>query len=271
MARLAAALAAAACAASPPSQAKEEPLWEVGAGIGVLGYEDYRGAGSSHVYPFPIPYLAYNGPFLKADKEGLHGALFHQPWVELNLSFDASPPVSNDRTRSGLLQLRPLIEGGVSLDFHLWRSEEFKLDFKVPMREAFTIQWTPEAIGWTVTPGFNVEVDDPRLGGWKYSSYIGPLFASKQYNNYFYTVPPQDATPGRSAYQATGGYAGTQFNWTIWKRYRNRWMGIYLRYDTLDDAVFADSPLVRRNYYWNAGFFISWILARSSRTVDVAD
>ena len=273
--RLAAAAAASAAlaTAAPILHAKEEPLWEVGLGIGVLGYEDYRGAGSSHVYPVPIPYLIYNGPFLKADKNGLHGALFHQPWVELSLSFDATTPVSNDRTRSGLTDLRPTVEAGLELDFHLWRSDDnrFKLEFKIPMREAFTIQAPPEAIGWTLTPGLDVEVADPAMGGWKLSSFIGPLFASKQYNNYFYSVPPQDASPDRPAYQASGGYAGTQFNWTISRRYPNHWVGIYLRYDTLAGAIFDDSPLVRRDYYWTAGFFVSWIVSRSSRMVEVAN
>ena len=266
-------LGAALGAASPALHAKEEPLWEIGLGVGVLGYEDYRGAGSSHVYPVPVPYLVYNGPFLKADKDGLHGALFRQRWVELNLSFDATTPVSNDRTRSGLTDLRPTVEAGLSLDFHLWRSDDkrFKLDFKIPMREAFTLQAPPQAIGWTLTPGFDVAVLDPALGGWKLSSFIGPLFASKQYNDYFYSVPAQDASPGRPAYEASGGYAGTQFNWTISRRYPKRWVALYLRYDTLAGAVFEDSPLVRRQYYWTAGLFVSWVVGRSSRMVEVAD
>ncbi len=48
-----------------PAHAKDEPLWEYGFGIGVLGYNDYRGAESSHVFPVPVPYLVYNGPFDK--------------------------------------------------------------------------------------------------------------------------------------------------------------------------------------------------------------
>ena len=79
-----------------------------------MGYDDYRGANSSHVFPVPVPYVVYNGPFLKADHEGVHGTLFNRPWVELKLSFDATLPVSNDRTRSGMTQLKPTVEGGLS-------------------------------------------------------------------------------------------------------------------------------------------------------------
>ena len=108
-------LAAAVCYA--PLHAAEQPLWEVGLGIGVLGYENYRGADTSHVYPVPVPYVAYNGPILKADQEGVRGFLFDRKWVEVNLSGDFTMPVSNDRTRSGMPQLKPTIEAGVMVGF----------------------------------------------------------------------------------------------------------------------------------------------------------
>jgi len=80
-----------AAAFAPVSgRAAEEPLWEVGLGVGVLGYDDYRGADSSHVYPVPVPYVLYNGTFLKTDRDGAHARLFDQDWVQLKLSFNAT-------------------------------------------------------------------------------------------------------------------------------------------------------------------------------------
>ena len=38
-----------------------------------------------------------------------------------------------------------------------------------------------------------------------------PLFANRRYNSYFYSVQVQYATPSRPEYQASGGYAGTEF------------------------------------------------------------
>jgi outer membrane protein len=267
---LAAALFA-AVAWSSTIEAEQEPLWEIGLGLGALGYADYRGANSSHVFPAPVPYVNYNGPFLKADREGLHGALVHEKLVELTLSFDAAPPASNDRTRSGMTQLKPTVEAGVSLDFHVWRSDDdrMKIVLKVPLRTVFTIQAPPQDIGWTLTPGVDIQLDDPRLNGWKLGFFTGPLFADRRYNNYFYTVPPQNATSYRPAYEATGGYAGYQFNWTFAKRFPHHWVGAFMRYDTLGGAVFDDSPLVRRDYYWTAGFAIAWMIGRSSQMVEV--
>jgi len=256
-----------------PAQGKEEPLWEYGLGLGALGYADYRGANTSHVYPLPVPYLLYNGPFLKSDKDGLHGKLFNREWVELSLSFDATMPVSNDRTRNSLTELRPTVEAGISLDFHLWRSADARtrIDFKVPVRQAFTLQFPPQPIGWTLTPGFKLNIADAfGHAGWEAGLFAGPLFANRHYNDYFYSVTPQEATESRPAYQATGGYAGTQFVADLTKRYPKYWVGGFVRYDTLAGAVFAESPLVRRENYWAAGVVFGWMIGRSSQMVEVA-
>lgn len=253
--------------------AREEPLWEIGLGTGVLGYENYRGADSSHVFPIPVITFAYNGPILKADKDGLHGALLHQPWLEVNLSFDATLPVSNDATRSGMVQLKPTVEAGIATDVHLWRSEDrsIKLDLRIPIRSAFTLQAPPEDIGWTLTPGFNLQVSTTSMNDWRLGVYLGPLFANRRYNDYFYSVPERNATAERPAYTAAGGYAGSQLLVDLSKHYPHYWIAGFVRYDTLDGAVFEGSPLVQRKYYWSAGFVISWTVARSAREVEVYD
>ena len=257
-----------------PAHAKDEPLWEYGFGIGALGYNDYRGAESSHVFPVPVPYFAYNGPLIKADQEGVRGALFSRPWVDLDLSFDATLPVSNDRTRNGMTELKPTFEVGLQLDLHVWQSEDsrIKLLVRVPLREAFTFQAPPRSIGTTLTPGLKLKADDPwDYAGWEVGIYLGPLFANRRYNSYFYSVPPQNATASRPAYQAPSGYAGTQFVADMSKRFPHYWFGAFARYDNLSGAVFEDSPLVRQENYWSAGFAFAWMIGRSSTIVQVAD
>jgi outer membrane protein len=272
---LAAAFAAAAAACwAAPAMAKEEPLWEFGLGVGALGFEDYRGADSSHVYPIPLPYFVYNGKFLKADRDGVRGTLFNQDWIELNLSANATTPVRNNRERSGMPDLRSTVELGPSLNLHLLRSADarYKFDLQVPLRAALTVESRPHAIGWTFEPRLNLDVADP-LGhvGWSLGVAAGPLFADRRYHRYFYSVAPQYASELRPAYQATGGYAGAQGLLALSKRFANRWVGAYVRYDTLAGAAFADSPLVQRDSYWAFGFGISWMIGRSSQMVDVRD
>jgi MipA family protein len=257
-----------------PVHAKDEPLWEFGLGVGALGFEDYRGANSSHVYPLPVPYFVYNGKFLQADRDGVRGKLFHQDWIDLNVSVNATTPVSNDRARFGMPDLKSTIEVGPSLDLHLLRSDDarVKLDLRLPLRSAFSVQASPRYIGWTFTPRLNLDVADPwGYFGWNLGLAVGPLFADRRYHDYFYTVAPQYATPERPAYQASGGYAGTQTLVALSKRYRTYWVGAYVRYDTLAGAAFIDSPLVQTNRYWSAGIGIAWMISKSSRLVTVPD
>lgn len=266
-------LLAAACW-TVPSQAKEEPLWEFGLGLGAIAFEDYRGSDTVHAYPLPVPYLIYNGKFLKADRDGVRGTLFNQDRLEINVSFNLTTPVRNDAERSGMPDLKSTVELGPSFDVHLFRSEDakFKLDLRMPLRAAATIEGSPQFIGWTFTPRLNLDIADLKwLKGWNLGFLVGPLFADRRYNQYFYSVGSQYATLTRPEYQASGGYAGTQSIAALSKRYPKFWAGAYMRYDTLAGAVFVDSPLVQRRSYWSAGFGFAWMLRRSSRMVQVPD
>jgi outer membrane protein len=266
-------LLAAACW-TVPSHAKEEPLWEFGLGLGAIAFEDYRGSDTVHAYPVPVPYVIYNGKFLKADREGVRGTLFNQDKFEINLSVNLTTPVRNDSERSGMPDLKSTVELGPSFDIHLFRSEDarFKLDLRMPLRAAATIEGSPQVIGWTFTPRFNLDIADLKgLKGWNLGFLAGPLFADRRYNQYFYSVASQYATLSRPEYQASGGYAGTQSIAALSKRYPKFWAGAYMRYDTLTGAVFVDSPLVQRRSYWSAGFGFAWMLRRSSSMVEVPD
>jgi outer membrane scaffolding protein for murein synthesis (MipA/OmpV family) len=269
---IAAALLAVCCAL--PAHAKEVPLWEVGLGAGAIAFEDYRGSNTTHAYPLPVPYVVYNGKFLKADRDGVRGTLFNQNWLEINLSFNLTTPVRNDRERSGMPDLRSTVEIGPSLDFHLFRSDNrrVKFDLRMPLRYAATVESSPRIIGWTFSPRFNVDLRDPfGLPGWNLGLLAGPLFADHRYHDYFYSVAPQFATLSRPEFQAKGGYAGTQTLAALSKRYPKFWVGAYMRYDTLAGAAFVDSPLVQRKSYWTAGFGFAWMIRKSSQIVEIPD
>jgi len=256
------------------AQAKEAPLWEFGLGVGAIAFEDYRGSNTTHAYPLPVPYVVYNGKFLKADRDGVRGTLFNQNWLEINLSFNLTTPVRNDRERSGMPDLRSTVEIGPSFDFHLFRSEnrKVKLDLRMPLRAAATVESSPHIIGWTFSPRFNVDLRDPfGLPGWNLGLLAGPLFADRRYHDYFYSVAPQFATASRPQFQAEGGYAGTQTLAALSKRYPKLWVGAYMRYDTLAGAAFVDSPLVQRKSYWTAGFGFAWMIRKSTQLVEIPD
>ncbi len=265
------ALAVAVCGAA---RAEPRPLWEFGLGAGALIFNDYRGAATVHAYPVPLPYLRYRGKFLRSDQNGLRGMLFNQERFELNLSVNGTTPVRNDSVRHGMPDLRPTLEVGPALDVHLWKTSDTRaqLELRLPVRAAFTVEASPRMIGFFLAPHLNLDLAQHRgAEGWKLGLLAGPLFADHRYDDYFYSVAPPYASAGRPAFQAHGGYAGTQLLAALTRRYPQYWVGVYLRHDTLAGASFADSPLVSRSSYWSGGFGVAWIIRRSAHLVESED
>ena len=261
---------AAALAAAASARAADQPLWEFGLGAGFLALNDYRGADTTHLYLLPVPYFVYRGRLLKADRDGLRELLLEEERVELNVSVSATPPVRNNAARAGMPDLKPTFEIGPQLSVHLWRSNDqrLKLDFRVPARATFTFEAIPRYVGVFVAPSVNLDIAQlPGEGGWKIGLLAGPLFATQRFDDYFYTVAPQYAKAGRPAYQAPGGYSGTQVLASLSRRYPSFWLGAYVNHDSLAGASFAASPLVKSNSYWSAGFAVTWIIRQSTQLV----
>ncbi len=55
----------------------------------------------------------------------------------------------------------------------------------------------------------------------------------------------------------------------ISKRFPRYWVGAYMRYDNLHNAVFENSPLVRQQNYVTGGIGIAWMIGKSKRMVEV--
>jgi outer membrane scaffolding protein for murein synthesis (MipA/OmpV family) len=259
--------------AALPAIAEPLPLWEAGLGVAAVSLPDYRGADASRTYVLPAPYFVYRGEFLKADRNGLRSTLFNSDRVELNLSLNATLPVSskNNSARQGMSSLRPTVELGPTLSLNLWNapSGKMKLDFRTPLRTAVTIESSPRRIGWLFAPNLNLDVREPfGLSGWNLGMLAGPNFQSRDYNSYFYSVGAADATAARPRYDAPGGYAGSQFTAAVSKRFQSYWVGAFLRYDTLGGASFEDSPLVQRKNAVSAGVAVTWVFGQSGTMVE---
>jgi outer membrane protein len=150
------------------------------------------------------------------------------------------------------------------------RADRWKLDLRLPLRAAFSLERSPGFVGSTFSPNLNLDVAGVG-GGWNLGLLTGPVFADRRYHRYYYGVEPAYATPDRPAYQAHGGYAGWQALAASSRRFGNAWVGAFLRYDSLRGAAFDDSPLLRRSSALTFGFGVSWILATSSELVTSPD
>jgi MipA family protein len=279
-----AAVASGACVAGPVepgpdvdaglNPGTQRPLWELGLGVAGLRLPDYRGSDQGRSYLLPLPYFVYRGTWLKADRDGARALLFDSQRVKVDVSVAATRPSrSDDNTaRAGMPDLPGTGEIGPNLNITLAASlkDRWKLDLRLPLRAAVTLQRSPKFVGTTFSPNLNLDIAGLG-GGWNLGLLTGPVFADRKYHQHIYGVDAAYATADRPAYQAHGGYAGWQALAATSRRFGNTWVGAFVRYDTLSSAAFEDSPLVRRRSALTAGFGVSWILATSSELVASTD
>jgi outer membrane scaffolding protein for murein synthesis (MipA/OmpV family) len=255
------------------SEGGQLPLWEAAIGAVGFSFPDYRGSDQTRLYVLPFPYFVYRGEILKVDRERVRGLFFRRPWIELDLSLGGSVPVDSSRNdaRQGMPDLAPVGEIGPSLELILGEKRgDHRTTITLPFRFAAAVPF-PEVygIGWVFTPRLNV--DKYNIGGWSGFNLglsFGPVFGSEAYHDYFYSVAPRYATPTRPAYTAQGGYGGTQLSVGLSKYYKKFWVSLFARWDQLDGAVFADSPLYKKNSSLITGLAFTWIFAESDTKVE---
>jgi MipA family protein len=271
-----AALAGSAFADEPASaRLSPHPLWELGLGVGVLDLPDYRGSDHSQGYLLPVPYVVYRGDWLKADREGARALLLKSERIDVDLSASAGVPAhsrDND-ARRGMEDLPASVELGPNLQVRMANfggRRDARLDLRVPLRAAFTVERSPRDIGFTLSPNLNLDLSN-LAGGWHLGLLTGPFFASQRYHQHYYGVRAADATPQRPAYEARGGYGGWQALAATSRRFGNTWVGAFVRFDDLHGAVYQSSPLVRRSYAVAGGIAVAWVFAQSGRIVQSED
>jgi hypothetical protein len=220
-----------------------EPLWELGLGIAGFRFDDYRGSDHTNTYLLPLPFFAYRGPILRADREGARAVLFESSRFTVDVSLGASVPTKSkdDEARSGMPDLAGTFEIGPSFIVELWKSSsgKLKLDLSMPVREAITLERSPRAIGLTFSP--NPEPRHRRPAGkGNLGLLAGPLFARQPLPPVTSTASLPSSRPRAApAYERPGGYAGWRATAAFSRRVGNAWLGAFLRYDELHGATFC--------------------------------
>ena len=255
------------CLFTVQAHAGELPRWEMGLGVAGLSFPDYRGSDQRREYLLPLPYVQYRGDVFRIDREGAHGDLFASDRVKLDISLNAGPPAKSSRNdaRSDMPDIDPTVEAGPSLHIYLARDEsrDHVWSLRFPLRAAAATDLRHvQRIGWVFAPNLNFDVTG-LAGGWDIGVAAGPMYASEDYHHYYYEVQPDFATASRPAYDAQAGYSGSRMTLTATRRYPRFWVVAIARYDTLSGAVFADSPLVKKQESFMAIVGVAWILATS--------
>jgi MipA family protein len=263
----------------PPTiaQAEDKPLWELGAGAAIFDFPDYPGSNQRRFYVLPVPYIVYRGDFLKIDRDNVRGQLFESRDIRLDLSLNGSVPVRShdNRARSGMPDLDPAAEIGPSLNLTLtrWDDGSNQLELRLPVRTVIATNLSHVNYeGYLFQPVLNLDVSDVAgVPGLNLGLLGGPMFASRTYNRTFYGVDPIYATSDRPAFEAHGGYSGSQFLASASRRFDSFWAGGFFRFDTLDGAVFSGSPLVKTRVALTVGFALTWVFAESETLVGTTE
>ncbi len=262
-----AAVFVATCASSV--QAELLPLWEVGGGVAAISFPDYRGSANRRSYLLPVPVLVYRGDIFQIDREKMRGLLFKSDRAELDVSISGSVPVRSggNRVREGMPDLDPSLEIGPSLNIWLAKTEGARLALRLPLRAVITSNFrSAHSAGVLANPNFNLDLR--AVQGWRLGLVAGALFADRKYHDHFYGVAPEFARPGRSAYRAAGGYSGAQFITALSRRFEPVWVAGFVKFDALNGAAFASSPLVERRNNVSVGIAVTWVFAQSSTRVE---
>jgi MipA family protein len=263
-------LALATGLAAPAARAAELPLWELGLGAAGLSLPHYRGAERSTRWLLPVPYAVYRGEVLRANRDGVKALLFDTDRVDLDLSLSATAPSKSEDEpiRTGMPDLAGTLEFGPNLNVRVARGPGWKVELRVPVRAAMTLESSPKAIGFASTPNLNL---DRAYGAWNFGAQVGVLWGSRRLHAHFYDVAPEFATAARPAYQASAGLAGWQGTLSLSRRDGDRWIGGFIRTDSLSGSRLVDSPLVRRKNDLTFGIALSWVLWKSERLVPDRD
>ena len=252
-----------------PVAAELLPLWEAGAGVAAISFPDYRGAARQRNYLLPVPVFVYRGEVFQADRERLRGLLFKDERAELDISINGSVPIRSDNNsvRDGMPDLNPTLEIGPSLNVWLAETGHAKLALRLPLRAVIASDFRSiQRAGVLTNPNLNLDVK--ALQGWRLGLVAGVLFADRKYHDHFYGVLPVYARPGRPAYRGAGGYSGAQFIAAISRRFEPLWVAGFVKYDVLNHAAFASSPLVERRNNLSAGVAVTWVFAQSGARVE---
>jgi len=242
-----------------PADEHKLPKFELGVSLVALNLPHYRGSAGSTSYLLPIPYLKYRGDRFKIDN-GVEGILPISDDLILSISGNGSAPVNEDSPeRAGMEKLKGSFEIGPSLDYRLSRADRSSLWLELPLRFGFTFESNPQAIGWIFHPRLAWDKPHYSKDDWKLRLAAGPMYASGQYHDYYYSIDPADALPTRPEFQAEAGYSGLRTDFTYSKRFDDYWLGGFVRYDNLNGTIIENSPLVSDTSSWTAGIALTWV------------
>ncbi len=271
-------LAIALCWWTTPAHATEKltvkstkPLWEFGAGLFNVNYEDYIGSSQRRSLFIPRPFFIYRGEKFYIDRGRVGSQIDTNSSIDIDLSIGGYVPVNSasNVSRRGMPNLGLVLSPGISLIYNVARNEHKSIYFSMPVQYAVELKSGDlNTLDFIANPRFTYIRRRAHHSGiyltWSLSG--GVYWQGEKYNQFYYGVEPRYALPNRPAYQAQGGYSGSHFNFNFNYYTANKWLfTLGGRYINMEKSVFDDSPLLDQSYSLISYFSVVYIFAESIR------
>jgi outer membrane scaffolding protein for murein synthesis (MipA/OmpV family) len=256
-----------------PNGSPTKPLWELGVAAGGFYSPDYPAADKNSLHVIAVPNLIYRGDFLRIGNDSIaKGVFFENEYTELNVSLAASFNANSrdNNARQGMPDLDYLGEIGPQLKIKLGDINGGKTELQLPIRAVFSTDFgRVDQQGFLFNPKFSHVRKNILNSSVDMSSSIGSSFATKQLHAFFYRVEPQYATATRPAYEAAGGYLGSDLTLGLSYGITDR-VRVYAggRVGYYGGAANEESPLFYKKI--NSSIYVGftwWIYQSSTRVI----
>ncbi len=240
-----------------PGLLMAKPLYEYGLGAGTGYLSDYPAADQGRIRTIVLPTFIYRGKVFRSDKKGPRARLLEGKTYNIDLSFGASFPTSDEEndTREGMDDLDWLGEIGPRLNFKLWHTQDATIQLELPVRFVFSTDFEfTKHRGYRFYP--QIEYEKYLSEKVRFALSYKMNWATEELNDYFYEVSGSDITAERSAFDAKGGYIGKDITANIKYKYGQLFYILGIGYSNYENSTNENSPLHKADD--NLSFFLAF-------------
>jgi outer membrane scaffolding protein for murein synthesis (MipA/OmpV family) len=254
---------------------EEQPLWEFGAGGGFVDVPNYPASSERNFVGLAAPYVIYRGDvFRLGGSGGARAVVVEQSDFELDISIGgAFAADSEDNTaREGMPELDFLFEIGPQL---VYRLQDFKfehgglgrLKMRLQARAVFSTDIKRiDQRGYVFEPELSYQQRGVLFKDTALNLSLSTMFATEDLHDYFYQVDEPFVTEDRQAYDASGGYLGSELSLSLSFPIMSN-MRAFLAGSARfhQGAANQDSPLFEKDITYSYGLGFVWRLYESER------
>ncbi|EWH10604.1 putative outer membrane protein [Catenovulum agarivorans DS-2] len=238
---------------------------DIGVGLGYTQIPHYVGAAQQHQYLVPYPYVYYKSDKIEFNRNALNASLWqHENWlVDWSASGSLALDSDDNQLRKGMDDLAWVLEFGPALRYFWLGDKESDDSFSAIFAIRHGIGFDKlnlEHVGFLFEPGLRYQ-SLYQLSDWqlKLTASWQLVYADRNYNSYYYSVPVEQVTTTRHFYQAGAGLNSHRLSLGLTASHGHWWYGAFFRYNDLTNASVKNSPLVAKKRDWMLGIAITRI------------